>query len=153
MSATIYRGPLTDLLLSTLVGVGKPVGDGQRPKTAGWSGQPNAPGAVFTPYLVLAASASSRSAGSFGNPQAEWQLNYLVSTYGVQRDQCDWMADRARTGLSALKGTDVTLGPSSYRIQQVWTQSIGGLTPNFTTDPPVWSQQDQLVVWLSKELS
>ena len=33
------------------------------------------------------------------------------------------------------------------------TQTIGGITPSFATDPPIWSQADQFVVWLSKEFS
>lgn len=153
MSANIYRGPLTDALLVQLATIGKPIGDGMRPKNGGWAGEPNAPGASFVPYLVLSAGTSTRSSGSVGMPQSEWQLNYLMQSYGTLRDQCDWLADRARGLLGALKGTDIALGPGTYRIQQVWTQSIGGVSPSFATDPPIWSQQDQVVVWLSKEMS
>lgn len=151
MTANIYRGPLTDALLEALLGVGKPVGDGQRPTGAGWRGQPNTPGAEYVPFMVLTAGTSSRSSGSMGSPQSEWELNYLLQTFGVQRSQCDWIADRARDSLGALRGSNLELGPNSYRIQQVWTQSIGGITPSYTTDPPIWSQQDQLIIWLSKE--
>lgn len=151
MSADIYRGPLTDHLLEALAAVGKPLGDGQRPPGAGWVGQPNSPGSKFVPFLVLSAGTSTRTSGSLGKPQSEWQLNYLIQAYGVQRTQCDWMADKARDVLGALKNTNVVLGPTEYRIQQVWTNSIGGINPNYATDPPIWSQQDQIVLWLSKE--
>jgi hypothetical protein len=153
VTTNIFRGPLTDTLLEALQVVGKPVGDGQRPTGAGWVGQPNAPGSVYTPFLVLSAGTSTRSSGSIGAPQSEWQLNYLLATFGVERAQCDWIADRARDALGALRGTNVQLGANSHRIQQVWTQSIGGITPSHATDPPIWSQQDQLVIWLSKETS
>lgn len=150
MTAGIYRGPLTDALLLALADVGKPIGDGYRPAGSGWQGQPNAPGSEFVPYLVLTASTSTRSSGSIGASQSEWQMNYLVSSYGVTRPQCEWMADHARDLLGALARTDVVLGPHTYRYQQVWTQTIGGVSPSSTNDPPIWSQQDQIVIWLSK---
>lgn len=153
MTTNIYRGPLTELLLTTLADVGKPVGDGERPAAGGWSGQPNSPGASYVPFVVLTAGTSTRSSGSIGAPQTEWQLNYLLQTFGVQRAQCDWIADRARDVLNALRGTDVQLGPARHRIQQVWTSAIGGISPSYVSDPPVWSQQDQIVIWLSKESS
>lgn len=153
MSATIYRGPLTDALLTQLALINKPIGDGSRPKAGGWQGQPNAPGSSYVPYLVLTAGTSTRGSGPISSPQTEWQINYLVATYGVSRTQCDWMADRARDQLAALRTTTVVLGPRSYRVQQIWTQSIGGITPSYETDPPIWAQQDQLVVWLSEEIS
>lgn len=151
MSANLYRGPLTDHLLEALTVVGKPVGDGLRPPGAGWVGQPNAPGSKYIPFLVLSSSTSTRGNGPLGKPQSDWQINYLVSCYGVQRQQCDWMADKARDVLGDLRNTNVQLGPREYRIQQVWTQTIGGITPSNATDPPIWSQSDQLVIWLSEE--
>lgn len=153
MSATIQRGPLTDRLLTALATTGKPVGDSAQPAGAAWASAPNVTGSQFTPYLVLTPMAASRSSGSIGMPQAEWQLPYAISAYGVLRSQVEWMADTARTALAALRNTVLALGTEHYKVQQVWTALIDRPVPNYATDPPIWTQHDQVSVWLTKEMT
>lgn len=149
----ISRGPLTDLLLFTLAaGVGPVVGDGEVPTTAhGWSGDPNAPASVFRPYLVLMPMTAGGPDGPLGDTTADWQVPYQVQSYGVARNQCEWIADKARGLLAELRGALVALGTSSYKVQQVRPTSIGGINRMDAFDPPYFGQADGIVVWLTKE--
>jgi len=153
MSANLARGPLTDLLVETLqAGLdGPPVGDGEVPlEPHGWQGQVNAPGSEFIPYLALMPLTAGAPSGSLGDSASEWQLPYQIQAFGVARNQCEWMADKARGLLAALRGTKLSLGPDRYSIQQVRTTSIGGITRLDVTDPPYFGQADGVSVWLTK---
>lgn len=153
MTTNFSRGPLTAALLSALAdGTGKPVGDGMAPASgAGWTGEPNAPGSTFVPYTVLVTMTAASSSGPLGNPQADWQVPYSIQAFGTSREQCEWMADRARDVLGALRGQLLQLGPNSYKVQQVRTESIGGISRIDTAEPPYWGQQDGISVWITKE--
>lgn len=148
---TIARSPLTEALLAVLAATGKAVGDGVRPLgDAGWLGEPNSPGSTFRPYLVLATLSAASSSGSFGDPQSQWRVPYLVQSFGASRQQCEWMADTARAQLQELAHADLDLGGVSWRVQQVWHESIGAISRIDVTDPPYWGQQDQATVWLTR---
>lgn len=152
MSTNIQREPLTQLLLTTLSATGKPVGDGRAPQNAGWSGNmPNKDGSNFTPYSVLTPGPASQSMGPMSDAQADWHLDYSISSFGVSRQQCEWMSDKARLTLAVLAKTQVTLGTSTYRVQQVRVDALGGIQRIDATDPPYWGQNDQVSIWLSKE--
>ena len=156
MSTTLVRGPLTQLLLSTLSTLGKPVGDGIVPRKeagAAWSGPPNAPGSVFTPFTVLITLSAGLSSGPFADSQADWVVPYMLEAFGVSREQCEWMADAARSALHALTHQSFELGTDRYKVQQVKTDSIGGVNRVMVTDPPFYGQQDGLSVWITKEIS
>lgn len=156
MTTSLRRGELTGQLLVTLRTLGKPVGDGRAPRKgegAGWDGPPNLPTSTFTPFLVLSALTAGRSSGPFGDPQGDWQLPYMLEAFGVDRDQCEWMADTARDSLGQLRGSKLTLGDATYKVQQVRTDSIGGIVPVMVTDPPFFGQEDGITVWISKEIS
>lgn len=149
MSNTIARAPLTDLLLERLADSGYPVGDAVVPAGSMWIGQPNAPGATFVPYTVLAALTASNSAGPLSAPQADWRIPYLVQCFGVSRAQAELLADHVRQLLVDLRKTVLTLGAVDYTIQQVWVDSLGGLNRVDTTDPPHYGQQDTVTVWVT----
>jgi len=152
MTANLARGPLTDLLLETLADVGMPVGDNESPaEPHGWQGEPNDPAAHFLPYLVLCPLTASTSSGPFNAPQADWQLPYQIQAFGVARSQCEWLADRARELLGALRHTVLTLGAQNYKVQQVRTESIGGISRLESTNPPYFGQADGVSVWLTRE--
>jgi hypothetical protein len=156
VSTTLTRGPLTELLLVTLAGLGKPVGDGVVPTKdagAGWSGPPNAPGSQFTPFTVLITLSAGLSSGPFFDSQADWTVPFMLEAFGVSREQCEWMADAARSALAALTHQVITLGADHYKVQQVKTDSIGGVNRVMVTDPPFFGQQDGLSVWITKERS
>lgn len=151
MTATLHRRPLTAALLESLLDAGKPVGDGVIPPGSAWSGEPNAPGSTFTPYLVLSTMTANTSSGPVGDPQGDWRLPYLVQSFGASREQAEWMADEARELAGGLRGQVLVLGADRYKVQQVYSASIGAVNRVDTYDPPYWGQQDQIVVWLTKE--
>lgn len=154
MATSMHRRPLTGLLLSTLdTALEQPVGDMVIPQGGGWSGVPNAPGATFTPYVVLVTLTASRSTGPMGASQADWQMTYMVESFGASREQCEWMADHARSALDVLAKQQIVLGTDTYKVQQVRVDSIGAVNRVAVTEPAFYGQQDGLSLWLSKELS
>jgi len=152
---TVYRGPLTDVLIETLESVGKPIGDADAPKDGGWQGEPNTTGTNFTPYSTLLPGTGANPSGPLSDTSADWQFNYNLSSFGVSRTQCEWMADRARDSLSVLKNTKQVLGPgnlieSTHTIQKVSFTTIGSIQRVDMTNPPYWGQVDQFTVWVTK---
>lgn len=154
MSTTLHRAPVTAALLSLLALTNKPVGDAIMPANAGWSGnQPNKDGSNFTPYVVLTPGSATASSGSMAMPQADWRMPYSLSSFGVSRQQCEWMADRARYTADGLKGQTLDLTTGTFRVQMVAVDAIGGLVRVDATEPPYWGQIDQITIWLSKEIA
>lgn len=152
MATTLARGPLTQALLDTLTAsLGKPVGDGQAPAAGGWRGDPNAPTSKFVSYVVLIPLPAQNSSGSLGDSQSEWRLGYQLVSVGIRRDQVELISDRSRGLLDALRGQKLQLGDHRWGLQQVRTEVIGGLARNDATDPPYWTQADQVSLWLTKE--
>lgn len=153
MTANLRRGPLTDALLVALrAEIGK-VGDGQQPQGSGWLGEPNAPTSKYIPYLVLSPLAAQYSSGPLGDSQADWRLPYRIVAVGVKRSQVEWIADKARDVLEALRNQKLELGADRYKVQMVRTEVIGAVMRVDSTDPSYWTQTDQVNVWLTKEFS
>lgn len=151
MTANIARGPLTDLLWTTLhTSLDFPVGDGRRPAGGGWAGSPNSDGSNFTPYVIIVANTATESSGPFDQPQGDWHMPYSFQYFGVARNQVDALADKGIALLSGLRGTTQLLGAINYRIQQVHTDSIGGIVRTDVTDPPYFGRQDGMSVWLTR---
>lgn len=154
MSTNIQREPLTQRLLTQLATTTKPVGDARAPQSGGWTGnQPNKDGSNFQPYTVLTSGPATTSSGPLADAQADWQLSYSIAAFGVSRQQCEWMADKARLVLESLRNELITLGASTYKVQQVRVDALGGLQRVDATDPPYWGENDQITVWLSKEFA
>ena len=83
--------------------------------------------------------------------QADWQLSYTITSFAVDTNQVEWMADRARLTLHPLVHTELTSGEEVYNVQQVRVDALGGLVRVDATEPPYWAQSDQITIWLSKE--
>jgi hypothetical protein len=151
MSApAIARSPVTAAVVAALGATGKPVGDGVLPD-ASWVGQPMAPGSVFEPFTVVSELSASRSWGPIGDSQADWQLPYMVESFGLSREQCSWMANRARIAIIAMSGTDVTDGTTHYRISFIHLDSLGTPARIDTFQPPFYHGQDGMTLWTFKE--
>lgn len=149
----IYRSPFTAAVLDACRSLGKPVGDADVPEIAyGWDGQPSSPGSSFTPYLVVYPQAATVSSGPIASPSADWQLPYVLTSYGATREQCEWLADRARNAIRSLKDTTMAGGDGQYTVIKAGTASIGTVSRQDVTDPPFFAQTDTVVVWVSKEL-
>jgi hypothetical protein len=148
----LYRRFMTQVMLDQMATTGQPVGDAISPVGGGWSGQPNADGSNFTPYVVLTPGPASVSSGPFGDTQADWQLGYTITSFGVSREQCEWMADSSRVAALTLARTTVMLNGDGYAVQQVREQVLGPVQRVDATEPPYFGQTDTLQVWISKEL-
>lgn len=163
MSTDIARKPLTDAILAILQAQELPDATpilaqvGSMPLGAGWgTSQPNDPaGPGFAPYWVLTTMTAvpMANAGSIADPQADWDFPYMLQSFGVVHDQCEWMADLGRNVLAGMKDTILALGESNYKIRRVWTSQIGGINRVPDSDPPYFSQQDGLSLQVAKRSS
>lgn len=147
------RGSLTDLMIDTLRTLGFPVGDAAAPDPAespGWKGDPNAPGSIFTPYLVLTPATATITSGPFNDPQGDIRLPYAVSSFGVTRKQTESLANRARKAVATLRNTRPVLDENEYKIQQVNFDAIGGVGRVDQTSPSTFGEVDTFNVWLTK---
>jgi hypothetical protein len=150
--APLRRRFLTDVLLTQLAITGKPVGDAVSPAAGGWIGEPNADGSNFVPYVVLVPGGATISSGPFGNTQADWQLAYTLTSFGVSREQCEWMADEARAAAVTLERQTVMLNGDGYAVQQAREQVIGPVQRVDATEPAYYGQTDSVTLWISREL-
>jgi hypothetical protein len=148
----LARRELTNILLDRLAESGKPVGDAVSPKDGGWIGQPNADGSNFIPYVVLIPGAATISTGPWGDTQADWQCGYSMLSFGVSREQCEWMADTARAAAVTLERTSYTLGSDDWAVLQARESVIGPIQRVDATEPAFYGQTDAVTLWISKEL-
>lgn len=147
----IARSPVTAAVLAALAGTGKPVGDAVLPD-ASWIGAPMAPDAVFEPFLVVSEIVASTSYGPISDWQADWQLPYLVESFGLSREQCSWMADTARNALPALRGTDLVLNGAPYTVGYVRLDSLGAPLRVDSFQPPFYHAQDGVTITIGKQV-
>lgn len=156
--AHLERGAVTLAVLTAANTVGKPIGDAEMPRggVAGWQGgQPNQDGTNFVPYAVITPLAVSVGTGPVGDSEGDLVIPYAVTSYGVSRTQCEWMADSVRLAIDALTRTDITMflgKPTEYkrRVQQVVDQTIGAVQRAGDTDPPYYGQSDVVALWTSR---
>lgn len=148
----VPRDLFTATLLTRLRAMtGKPVGDGIIPAHANWIGEPNAPGSSFVPYVVLSEIVASHSSGPIGESQADWQLPYLVESFGVTREQCSAMAALVRSSIKLLHDMRITsVAGVGYGVQQVRIDSLGSPQRVDQAEPPIWHGQDGVTLWVGK---
>lgn len=155
MSAgTINRGPVTDRILAELRSTDLPVGDNAKPEDPhGWQGEPNGDESSFIPWMSLVGGTASPGSGSMGDSASEWRLPYTVTHACVTRSQLDWLADKVRNALVAIKRESVPTDSGNWRIQQIRCTSVGGSNRVGSPFPDYFTQADLFEVWLSKERS
>lgn len=157
MGLVIQRGAVTTVVLEAARTQGKPVGDCEAPRggVAGWQGQPNQDGTNFIPYSVITPLSAGSGNGPLSDPQADVMLPYAVVSYGVSREQCEWMADSVRAAIATTSGKDVTMYAGTAvayqrRVQQVMAQQIGTVQRVAETDPAYYGQSDVVTLWTSR---
>jgi hypothetical protein len=151
--SAVRRRELTDVVLKVLARTGKPVGDAVSPEDGGWIGQPNEDGSNFIPYVVLFPGASTVSSGPLCDTQADWQCVYSLSNFGVNRTQCEWMADLSREMFVRMERDTIVLGSDQYRVLQARETVLGPIQRMDATQPAFFGQVDAVTLWISKELS
>jgi hypothetical protein len=145
----IERRLLSAAVVTAAESTGKPVGLAHAPKGGGWQGQPNLDTSDFVTYAVVTPQTATNAMGPMSDPQADRQIPYALSCFGLTPEQTEWMADKTRAAVEALKKTTVVLGDGSYKVQQVRTDVIGGLQRVDQTEPPYWGQTDVVTLWLT----
>ena len=146
----IERRLLTQAVVDAVSAYSVLVANSNPPEGCGWQGEPNVDGSNFIPYCVVTPQTATFSSGPIADPEADRQVPYALSSFGVMPEQAEWTADKTRSAVSELKKTSVFLGDDTYRIQQVRTNVIGGLTRVDSTDPPYWGQVDVITLWLTR---
>lgn len=149
----LSRRNLTDALLAAVgTTTDLPVLDAQPPSNTnfGWSGQPGEAGSTFTPYTILTPQQSSNATGPLADTHSDWRLSYSLTSFGTSREQCEWIADLARSSLYGLQRDTFDGIDSDYTILQVRTDTIGGVIRSDVTNPPMFGQTDIYSVWVAK---
>ena len=155
--AGVQKRTFTEAVLTALGTVGKPVGDAEAPRggVAGWQGEPNQDGTNFIPYVVLTPLQAGAGSGPMDDPQGDVVLPYSLTSYGVSREQCEWMADAAREAVAAMRNQDVaqwsgTSDEYQRRIQQVVDMQFGQVQRIDQTDPAFYAETDVVALWTSR---
>lgn len=154
----VERGVVTAVVITAAQTVGKPIGDGEAPRgnVAGWiGGAPNQEGTNFVPYSVINPMSAGGGSGPLADPQGDVIFPYAVTSYGVSRRQCEWMADAVRMALYGLTQSNITMfAGQEYqyvrRVQQVMDQQIGTVQRVTETEPPYFGQSDVVALWTSR---
>jgi hypothetical protein len=145
----IARRLLTQHVMDVLEATTHPIGLALNPPGSGWQGQPSAAGSEFIPYGVVVPGPASISEGPLTEPQVDWRLTYVITSYSVDPRACEWMADAFRQAMAGMQRSVVDL-ETEYRIQQVWVNALGAVTRYELTEPPYFGQTDSFTIWLSR---
>lgn len=152
MRLPLERAPLTDLILEEIEHEELKIGDADSPETGGWDGPPDANYSKYRAYGVLVPATVPEQTGPVGDSAADARVAYVINGYGVSRSHTERYMDHVRKVVVAMSRRIVVLGDSSWKIQQVRCDSIGGIARNDSIEPSEYSQTDVYVLYLSKEL-
>lgn len=149
---TFQRSPLTDHILTVIEAENLIIGDAEPPETSGWDASPSSDGSSYQAYGVLVPANTPDLTGPIGDSRSDTRTAYVINGYGISRRHVESYMDHVRTALVAMARTMVVLGDSSWKLQQVRCDSIGGIARNDSVEPSEYSQTDVYVLYLSKEL-
>lgn len=162
----IERSAVTTEFVTQLRTLGFPVGDNSSPTDAsnnpvpfGWQGEADAAGTNFVPWFSLTpmpGSAPQQNAPGTLNTLASdsfWILNYSLYMAGVNRNQTELLADKARNlfcnlGLSAQ--VNCTGALTTWHIAGVECSSLGTNQRVGEATPYYYTQTDNYQVWVTE---
>lgn len=126
---------ITDAIISALEGAGLLVGDAQAPDGAGWTDKP---GDEFVGYVVVYELSGGVTDGPIGEPDNDAEQIFQLTSVGATREQCKWVADRARHVMltAALSIVD-------RAVMRVAVDMLGGTTRDDDVQPPVFFSPDR----------
>lgn len=152
----IERALVTSTLVANLTTLGFPVGDNSAPGTDyGWQGEPDAADATFIPWLSISpmpGQGQFQDLSSLSN-RAEWQLTYSVFAAGVNREQCERLADRARNQMVTMGRFDMEGQFANWRIVGIECPSLGSCARVGEAIPYYYTQTDTYRVWVTQRSS
>lgn len=158
----VERSAVTSGLITQLRTLTFPVGDNSSPTDAsgapvafGWQGEPDAAASNFTPWLSLTpmpGMGQGQDLTTLGG-QEFWLLNYSLFVAGVNRNQSELLADRARNLLCNL-GVDSAFtveGPNAaWTISGVKCPNLGSNNRVGEAIPYYYTQTDSYQVWVTE---
>lgn len=146
----LQRSAFTDAVIE-LAQTSGPVGDSEAPKSGvGWLGQPNV--GDFIAYSVITPMTANAGSGPLDDTQADINVPYAITSYGVTRRQCETQADRVRRVVRTLAKQRVTMWAgeaeeSTRKVQQVLVAQYGPIQRTGQTDPAVFAETDLITIW------
>jgi len=153
VASTVERAKISAWLREFLeTGIGLPVGRVIAPDEAGWQTDSTKPGSEFVPYIVLTPGTASPVWPTFDDPSQDWNVPYQATTYGVNVDQVEDLADEARKLLLATKKVAVAMSEGSWRVTTISCTAIGGVGYTTAIDPTAYSQTDSFTLSLSRSI-
>jgi hypothetical protein len=123
------------------------------PSDAGWQSDGATANAEFIPYAVITPQTGVPTSASFDNTGDDWDMSYTISSYGVDPDQVEELADDVRAALVGVKGINLVMGSSNWRITRIKCPSIGGVGYTTAVIPTAYSQSDSFTLTLSRSLT
>ena len=89
-------------------------------------------------------------AGSMGDSQSDWRLNYSVVYAGISRKQTEALADRMRLNLTNIARESLDTPTGRAQLQKVTCTSIGNTNRVGSAYPDYFTQADTFEVWVTK---
>lgn len=118
----------------------KPCGDAEAPDGGGWQGEVG--DSNFIPYTVITPMDSEQGDGPSSDPQVDVVWNYAITSFGVSRDQCEWISDLAKQGVLSMKRQTIELRTGlSCKVLTTNISSYGGVDRG-GQEPPWYAQTD-----------
>lgn len=147
------RGPWTDDLVAHLrAALDEPVGDGERPKEAGWSGdQPGQGNFVASVQVDTLDGVPGPARERVASQHSEWRLRYRISSIGGLRNQADKVADKARAAALAFPHGRDSAKRDNWTCQSVYLPQQAPVVPKRPTgDWPDFTVDDVVELWLTR---
>jgi hypothetical protein len=145
------RGDLSRWLKNLLTSKGLLVELLKAPAAGGWDNDPGQPSSKFKQYVTLLPLDASAPTGSMEDPAEMWAFPYILASTGVNHDQVEGQADKARRIVNEIGRVNVTLGGEVWRVYDARINSIGGVDITRAIDPNEYTQRDVVMVRISKE--
>lgn len=127
---------ITDAIISSLEGAGLLVGDAEAPAGHGWAGVPG--GSEFRGYVVVYELSGGVTDGTIGEPDNDAEQVFQLTAVGATRDQCKWVADRARQVMLTA-----VLTIADRTVMRVAVDMLGGTIRDDDVQPPVFFSPDR----------
>lgn len=153
MASAPERKVISNWLVTHLTTLDILVGKIIAPEGGGWATDPAKVSGEFIPYSVVTPQTGTPANPSIDDPSQDWNLSYVVTSYGVDADQVEDLSDPQRTLLLNTKKVPVAMSDSNWRITTIRCSSIGGVGYTTAVDPTAYSQSDSFILTLSRSLA
>lgn len=147
------RGLITDFLVAqlttNLAAADSPVliGDGIRPKEAGWAGDTPGQGVFVASVLVETLEAVPAQTETLRGQGSSWKMPYRLSTAGGTRKQADDGADDVRAAVLAIAKGALLEG---WQLQQVLVPRMAPVARENPSEHSAFLVPDAIELWVAR---